>query len=196
MHRHCSGCCFDRLGVNDFLHHRQVVGQARRAFFPRTSEGGFGVDGAAGSPAGSKSPPVAGAVPVEPRPAFRCWNQTLAEPTGRSSPAAVGSPDGSAPSLLASSSWRVSSASRGVIGCGLRRAAQVFKSFKLCPEIFQSSRSYHGRNLPRSNPLHRSASPAPAGQLQLGRSRLDVLGQEKVPSSSRLVSTHKPVPSQ
>src|SRR5271166_668490 len=63
--------------------------------------------------------------------------------------------------------------------------------------IFHSSRSYHGRNFPprKSTPSVNIAS-AWGASLSLVVCGSRFFGHEKVPSSSRLVSTHKPVPSQ
>src|SRR5579862_3946606 len=62
---------------------------------------------------------------------------------------------------------------------------------------FHGSRSYHGRNLaPRKSTPSVNIAKASARRQSLVVPGSIVLGQEKVPFSNRLVSTHKPVPSQ
>ena len=70
----------------------------------------------------------------------------------------------------------------------------MFQPFEI---IFYASRSYHGRSFPprKSTPSVSIASAWGVNfSLVVCGSRF--FGHEKVPSSNRLVSTHKPVPSQ
>src|SRR5262249_41057646 len=69
-----------------------------------------------------------------------------------------------------------------------------WKFFRAC---FHASRSYHGRNLaPRKSTPSVNMANASARRQSLVVPGSTVLGQENVPFSKRLVSTHKPVPSQ
>ncbi len=71
------------------------------------------------------------------------------------------------------------------------------RRFKLFETFFQASRSYHGRNLPpRKSTPSVSIASAWGVSFNLVVPGSTFLGQEKVPCSSRLVSTHNPVPSQ